>query len=98
MERIHEAELPSTAFEALELKSRGWNNGMWVAIGGMVGILTGLREGVASVMLTDDGGFNLAPVLIDANTLRKAFLDEIPVPRRPDAQRAQALGYYKRTH
>lgn len=80
--------------------------------GGPTGILVGLDvTGVAQVQLLEDDGTNkvtiekrpdgsqhLVPLIIPkaVTALRQAFLEEIPAPRRPDAETAARFGYVKK--
>lgn len=70
--------------------------GMWVRYGSRTGILKGITPGdVATVMLVDDKGENVSDIFVPANTLRQAYVDEIPVPRRPTRAQAELLGYLR---
>lgn len=98
-------ELPENLRHASALKRR-WSTstrneqppkrGMWVRHHGKTGILTDLAAGdVASVMITDDKGLNVAQISVSASELRQATYEEIPAPRRPDMELARKLGYAK---
>jgi hypothetical protein len=59
------------------------------------GVLTNINaEDVATVMLCQDDGTNLLEVRCYAARLRQARYEEIPPPRRPTKELANALGYY----
>jgi hypothetical protein len=68
---------------------------MWVTVpNGRTGILTNANaEGIATVMLTQSDGTNLAQVNTMLASLRQATRDEIPVGRRPGRDRADQFGY-----
>lgn len=91
------AQLPSSAYVKAELRERKLRPAMWVMAPGGVGILTGLRDGVAAIMLTDEAGADAGPVLRQAAFVRQAYYDEIPAPRRPAQEEAEAMGYTTRT-
>lgn len=71
--------------------------GMWVVYQQRTGILTKLEAGdVASVMLVDEVGHNAIEVHVPAATLRQAYFEEIPAPRRPLYEDAVRFGYHAR--
>jgi hypothetical protein len=81
------------------LLSRGMRPGMWVMRDGAdwprAGILTGMNaDSIAEVMLTQDDGTNFTSVNVLGATLRQAFYDEIPAPRRQFAEGTS--GYVRR--
>jgi hypothetical protein len=88
------------------LESAGLRNGMWVVTSdGRVGILTGCGiDALAEVTLTKPDGTNL--MMLDQNDnpvavrvlspladLAQAYIEEIPLPRRPAVEALLALGY-----
>lgn len=67
--------------------------GMWVVAPQGVGILVLHKARRPELHLTNEQGGTRLIVPVDPTTLRQAKLAEIPLPRRPDAQRGAALGY-----
>lgn len=68
--------------------------GMWVVYRDKVGVLTNVEGGnVAVVSLCDELGVNTVEIHVNAFEVRQAWHDEIPTPRRPDADTAQRFGY-----
>jgi hypothetical protein len=93
--RIHTVEpvLPSSAYRSRELLAASLSPGNWVVSHDGVGILTGLQQGIATVMLTDAAGRDRVSIFQPVQTIRRARYTEIPAPRRPAIDRAEALGY-----
>jgi hypothetical protein len=97
--RVHVVDpvMPTSAYVKAELRQYGLRPARWVVVDGTkAGILTGLRDGVARVMLVDWDGFDIDVVERPAGDVRQAWYDEIPAKRRPDEARAVAMGYVKR--
>lgn len=74
----------------------GLRIGMWVATvdSSRPGILTSVNpEGIATVMLTQDDGTNLAEIHTTVGNLRQAAHLEIPAGRRPHPDISSFFGY-----
>ena len=89
---------PGEAYNGPRMASHGFRRGQWVMRAGWprAGILTGLdADDVATVMMTQEDGTNLAEVQVAAGVLRQAAWSEIPEPRRQHrpVEDFEAMGY-----
>jgi len=99
--RVHEVVPAQPGFDRFGLTQRGLRPGMWVMRNGewpRAGILTELTaDGMARVMTTQEDGTNQLSVLLPVQSIRQAFLDEIPTPRRHKrTDLLVAMGYARR--
>lgn len=93
--RDHNVSIQRDRFDKDALLARGLRRNMWVVPHGHgVGILTDYtKDHIATVMLVDEHGDNLAQVVCQGSTVRQALTEEIPGPRRPTPDVALAKGY-----
>jgi hypothetical protein len=76
------------------LRVVGFRRGMWVRYQDITGILLNVGEAkIAHVMLVNDLGLNLHDIHVPIADLTQATFNQIPAPRRPDAELAVRLGY-----
>lgn len=94
------AQVATEPFDKSVAALHGLRRGMWVVVKNAsqpVGVITGLSaDGTARVMLTDAKGLNRVEVDVPVVSLRQASWTDIPAPRRPAKDIAEAYGYRTR--
>jgi hypothetical protein len=87
--------LPSKLFREVVLPSPGYLKvGKWVMAGDRVAIVTSIASyPQIDLMFVDEKGENLFAATSGVGSLRLAVFEEIPVPRRPSREVANARGY-----